>query len=163
MQALAQWLAATPASRGIAGALWLIPVLQAVHILAIAAVLSAVMLVDLRILQVAGRSQTMAETAHRFVPWIWTSLVVLAATGLLLIIGEPKRSLLNPAFQLKMLLLALAIAVTLAFQISLRRNLALWNDGAPAGRLMSAFAVLTFLLWCAIAVAGRWIAYLQVY
>ena len=163
MQALAQWLAATPASRGIAGALWLIPVLQAVHILAIAAVLSAVMLVDLRILQVAGRSQTMAETAHRFVPWIWTSLVVLAATGLLLIIGEPKRSLLNPAFQLKMLLLALAIAVTLAFQISLRRNQALWNDGAPAGRLMSAFAVLTFLLWCAIAVAGRWIAYLQVY
>jgi len=163
MQALAQWLAATPASRGIAGALWLIPVLQAVHILAIAAVLSAVMLVDLRILQVAGRAQTMAETAHRFVPWIWTSLVVLAATGLLLIIGEPKRSLLNPAFQLKMLLLALAIAVTLAFQISLRRNLALWNDGAPAGRLMSAFAVLTFLLWCAIAVAGRWIAYLQVY
>jgi len=163
MQALAQWLAATPASRGIAGALWLIPVLQAVHILAIAAVLSAVMLVDLRILQVAGRSQTMAETAHRFVPWIWTSLVVLAATGLLLIIGEPKRSLLNPAFQLKMLLLALAIAVTLAFQISLRRNLALWNDDAPAGRLMSAFAVLTFLLWCAIAVAGRWIAYLQVY
>ena len=163
MQALAQWLAATPASRGIAGALWLIPVLQAVHILAIAAVLSAVMLVDLRILQVAGRSQTMAETAHRFVPWIWTSLVVLAATGLLLIIGEPKRSLLNPAFQLKMLLLALAIAVTLAFQISLRRNLALWNDGAPAGRLMSAFAVLSFLLWCAIAVAGRWIAYLQVY
>ncbi|HKA75176.1 MAG TPA: DUF6644 family protein [Xanthobacteraceae bacterium] len=163
MQALAQWLAATPASRGIAGALWLIPVLQAVHILAIAAVLSAVMLVDLRILQVAGRSQTMAETARRFVPWIWASLIVLAATGLLLIIGEPKRSLLNPAFQLKMLLLALAIAVTVAFQSSLRRNVASWRDGAPRGVMMSALAVLTFLLWCAIAVAGRWIAYLQVY
>src|SRR5215510_360061 len=150
MQALAQWLAATPLSRGIASVLWLIPVLQAIHILAIAAVLSAVMMVDLRILRLAGHSQTMTETAGRFVPWVWTSLVVLAATGVLLIIGEPKRSLLNPAFQLKMLLLALAIAMTLAFQVSLRRNVALWKNDAPTGVMMSALAVLTFLLWCAI-------------
>src|SRR5215470_990303 len=163
MQALAQWLAATPLSRGIASVLWLIPVLQAIHILAIAAVLSAVMMVDLRILRLAGNSQTMTETAHRFVPWIWASLAVLAITGLLLIIGEPKRSLLNPAFQLKMLLLAVAIAVTVLFQSSLRRNMALWRDGAPTGKVVGALAVLTFLLWCAIAIAGRWIAYLQVY
>src|SRR5215510_12093146 len=163
MEAFAQWLGATPVSVAIRRALWLIPLLQAGHILAIAAVLSSVAMIDLRLLGLAGRSQTLRATAQRFVPWIWTSLVVLAATGLVLVVGEPKRSLLNPAFQLKMLLLALAIAVTLAFQVSLRRNVAFWEDGSQRRKVTGMFAVLAFLLWCTIAVAGRWIAYLQVY
>jgi len=158
MLALAQWLAATPVSQGIQRALWLIPLLQAIHILAIAMVLSSVAMVDLRILGIAG-SQTMTETTRRFVPWLWAGLVVLAATGIVLIVGEPKRALPNPAFQLKMLLLALAIAMTIAFEASLRRNRTSWDNGSRRGTVTVVLAVFTFLLWCAIAVAGRWIAY----
>jgi len=161
MQAFAQWLATTPVSREIQGVLWVIPALQAVHILAIAAILSSILMIDLRLLGVAGRSQTMHETGHRFLPWIWASLIVLAATGLTLVVGEPKRSLLNPAFQLKMLLLACAVVATLAFHMSLRRNLAFWEG--HRSKVIGGVVVLTFLLWCAIAVAGRWIAYLQPY
>jgi uncharacterized membrane protein len=162
MDAFAQWLAATPVSLGVRRALWLIPLLQAVHILAIAAVLSSAAMIDLRILGLAGRSQTLRATAQRFVPWIWTSLIVLAATGLVLVVGEPKRSLLNPAFQLKMLMLAVAVAGMLALQGWLRRNLARRDDNPHGSKMASAFVVLTFLLWCAIAFAGRWIAYIRV-
>jgi hypothetical protein len=160
MLAFAQWLAATPVSQDIQRALWLIPLLQAIHILAIAMVLSSVAMVDLRILGLTG-SQTMTETARRFVPWLWGSLIVLATTGTVLIIGEPKRALPNPAFQLKMLLLALAVATTIAFEVSLRQSRASWDNGSHRSKLMIVLAVLTFLLWCAIAVAGRWIAYQQ--
>jgi uncharacterized protein DUF6644 len=162
METLAQWLAATPVSLGIRRALWLIPLLQAIHILAIAAVLSSAAMIDLRILGVAGRSQTLRATAHRFVPWIWTSLIVLAATGLVLVVGEPKRSLLNPAFQLKMVMLAVAVAGMLGVQGLLRRNVAFGDDNPHGSKMRSAFVVLTFLLWCAIAIAGRWIAYVRV-
>jgi hypothetical protein len=85
---------------------------------------------------------------------------LLAATGILLIIGEPKRSLPNPAFQLKMLMLALALAMALAFQASLRPDTRFWTRNGR--RLTPVLAVLVFLLWCAIAVAGRWIAYIRV-
>ena len=159
MQALAQWLASTPASQSIRRALWLIPLLQSVHILAIAMVLSSVAMIDLRILGV-GRSQTMVQTARRFVPWLWTGLVLLAATGLALIVGEPERSLPNAAFQLKMILLALAIALTLVFQLSLRRNTTFWEEKRPGRTVTVVLAIATFVLWCAIAVAGRWIAYM---
>jgi uncharacterized protein DUF6644 len=159
MQALAQWLAGTPASQGIQRELWLIPLLQSVHILAIAMVLSSVAMIDLRILGV-GRSQTMVQTARRFVPWLWTGLVLLAATGLALIVGEPKRSLPNFAFQLKMILVALAIASTFLFQLSLRRNTTFWDDKRPGRTITIILAVTSFALWCAIAVAGRWIAYM---
>jgi hypothetical protein len=162
MQALAQWLGSTQISHSIQRAIWFIALLQAVHILAIAMVLSSVAMVELRILGIT-RSQTMTDTARRFMPWIWTGLVVLALTGAVLIVAEPKRTLDNNlAFDIKMLMLATAIAVTLGFQASLSRNLALWEKRPRNRKLLSAFAVFTLLLWCAIAFAGRWIAYVRV-
>jgi uncharacterized membrane protein len=105
----------------------------------------------------------MTDAARRFMPWIWTGLVVLASTGIVLIIAEPKRTLDNNlAFDIKMLMLAAAIAVTLAFQASLSRHLVLWEDRPQKRKLLSAFAACTLVLWCAIAVAGRWIAYVRV-
>jgi hypothetical protein len=149
VQTFAQWLANTPPSRGVQDALWLIPLLQAIHILAIAMVLSSVAMVGRRILGIA-KSQTITEVADRFVPWLWTGLVALAASGLVLIVGEPKRSLLNPAFQLKMVMLAL------------RKNTLFWKENPHQRTTTIALTICTFVLWCAIAVAGRWIAYLQV-
>jgi len=162
MQAFAQWLGSTQISHSIQRAIWLIALLQAIHIVAIAMVLSSVAMLELRILGVT-RSQSITETAHRFMPWLWAGLVVLASTGILLIIAEPKRTLDNNlAFDLKMLMLAAAIVVTLAFQASLSRHVALWEDRPQKRKLLSAFAAFTLLLWCAIAVAGRWIAYVRV-
>jgi hypothetical protein len=162
MQALAQWLGGTQISHGIQRAIWLIALLQTIHILAIAMVLSSVVMVELRILGVT-RSQTMTDTVHRFMPWIWTGLVVLASTGIVLIVAEPKRTLDNNlAFDLKMLMLATAIAVTLGFQTSLSSSLAVWEERPQNRKLLSAFALFTLLLWCAVAVAGRWIAYVRV-
>ena len=162
MQAFAHWLGSTQISHSIQRAIWLIALLQAIHIIAIAMVLSSVTMLELRILGVT-RSQSMTETAHRFMPWLWAGLVVLASTGIVLIIAEPKRTLDNNlAFNLKMLMLAATIVVTLAFQASLSRHVALWEDRPKKRKLLSAFAAFTLLLWCAIAVAGRWIAYVRV-
>jgi Family of unknown function (DUF6644) len=162
MQAFAQWLADGAMSQWLQRALWPIILLQTLHILAIAMVLSSVAMVELRVLGLASSAQTMTQTAQRFLPWIWSGLGVLAASGIVLVIAEPKRTLdNNPAFQIKMLMLAIAIAMTVAFQVSLRRNAGRWDSKAPGGKTIGALAVLTLMLWLAIAVAGRWIAYVR--
>jgi len=158
--AFAQWLDTTSASQEIRKALWLIPLLQTIHILAIAMVLSSVAMVEMRILGMS-KSLTMTQTAGRFMPWIWTGLVLLALSGLALIVGEPKRALPNPIFQIKMLMLAIMLAVTLTFQASLWWDKTFWEGHSLGRKVTSGFAVVCFLLWCAIAVAGRWIAYAQ--
>src|SRR5258708_21671108 len=81
MEAFAQWLAGTSFSHGVQRTLWLIPVLQSIHILGIAVVLSSVAMIELRIVGVV-KSQTMIQTAHRFLPWLWAGLILLAATGI---------------------------------------------------------------------------------
>jgi hypothetical protein len=105
----------------------------------------------------------MAQTAHRFVPWIFYGVVVLALTGAVLIVGEPGRSLPSFEFQAKMLFLALALALTFAFVISVRRHADVWNDDASGHRTASVLAIVALLAWGAVIIYGRWIAYTVVH
>lgn len=156
-----KWLAATPLSHIIQTTKWVIPALQTIHILSVAVVFSSAVLVDLRLWRLLNRDMPLPEVARRFLPTIWPVLLVLLITGSLLIIGEPKRSLLNSAFYLKMALLAAAIVLTAWLQWSLSSSPNFWDKDRGrrmAGRLA---ATLSILVWCGILFAGRWIAYTQ--
>jgi putative copper export protein len=162
MLALARWLSETSASSAIRGVDGLIPVLQTIHILAIAMVMSSLLMIDLRVLQTTkSQTQSIADTMHRFESWIWTGLALLAASGATLIIAEPQRTLPNSSFQTKIVLIALAVATTYVLQISLRRNAEFFNVSGKATRASKLLAVSAFILWCAVATAGRFIAYTQ--
>jgi hypothetical protein len=153
------WLAATQASAVIQDVSWIIPLVQTIHILSISIVLSSVGMLDLRLMGVAGRRITISGMAERFLPWIWGAVGVLAVSGTVLIVGEPDRSLLNPAFQLKMALLLSVIAVTLGFQHTVRRNAGFWDMSPTRRRSARLTATVSLVLWLAIAVCGRLIAY----
>jgi hypothetical protein len=94
----------------------------------------------------------------RFLPLVWWTLLVLLATGIIMIIAEPARSLKNPAFQLKMGLLIAALTVTALFQFLHRRNAAFGDAAGPRAAAVT-LAVVSILLWSSIIFAGRWIAY----
>jgi uncharacterized membrane protein SirB2 len=155
------WLSLTPVSMLFQTVEWVIPMVQSVHILAIAIVMSSVIMVDLRLMGLMGHSQSISGLTRRFIPWVWWSLVVLLLTGLVLITAEPRRDLLNPVFQVKMVLVVAAIVVTAIFQETVRRNMEFW-DLNPSRRMGAwATAVISLLLWSAIVGCGRWIAYVE--
>jgi hypothetical protein len=164
MEAIATWLADTAASGVIQKTLWVIPVMQTIHILSVAMVFSSVVMIELRVLGIS-KSQTIEQTAHRFVPWVFSGVVILALTGTVLIIGEPKRSLPSYEFQMKMLYLAIAIAFTIAFAQSVRQHALVWKtaDGPAQGvsgrTLVNGLALAALVAWSLVVVYGRWIAY----
>jgi len=158
--ALCKWLGATALSQAIQTEKWIIPALQTIHILCVATVFSSVVLVDLRVLRLLQRDAPLADVARRFLAPLPALLLVLLATGLLLIVGEPRRSLLNQTFYLKLALILCALLLTAA----LRRaagDLAL-DQAAWRRRAAQAAAGLSMLAWCGVLFAGRWIAYTQV-
>jgi len=162
MLALARWLSETAASGFLRERDWLIPLLQTIHIIAIATVLSSVLMIDLRVLRLArAQSQSIADAVGRFAAWIWGGLIVLALSGAPLIVAEPRRTLPNPMFQIKLTLLALAVAATIALLTCLRRNAGFREVSVKASGAARLLAVVTLALWCAVAVAGRFIAYTQ--
>jgi uncharacterized membrane protein len=156
-----EWLGATAVSQTIQKVPWIIPTVQTVHILALSIVLASMAMFDLRLLGLAAKHNSIASLSRRFMPWLWCALIVLAASGCILIVGEPKRALGNVFFQLKMCMLATAIVLTLGFQAILKRDLAAGSaDLAPSHFTAAKITGLASLvLWLGIAVAGRLIAY----
>ena len=153
------WLEQTPLSQTIQVTSWIVPAVQTIHILAIAAVAGSAMMIDLRLLGAVAADQPLKDVSSRFLPFIWWPLLILLATGTIMIIGEPPRTLKNPVFQLKMALLLAAITVTGLFQYLLRRNPAFGGPGSRQRFAAAAIAILSMLLWSGIIFSGRWIAY----
>ncbi len=158
MEQLIHWISDTALSQAIQNYEWAVPTIQSIHILGVCVVLSSVGMIMLRLMGWAGTRTSVADTAGRYIPWLWGALVVLACTGVLLIIGEPHRELTNIMFQIKMLLVLCAIAVIAVFQASTRRHPGFWNREPETARIKM-MAVGALVLFFAIAVAGRWIAY----
>jgi hypothetical protein len=154
----AEWLSQTSLSLAIQSHEWVIPTVQSVHIVAIAAVLGSVFMIVLRILAWAGRDQTLAQTTARFGPWLSWALCVLMVTGAVMIVGEPARQLLALSFWLKMALVVIGTAVAVIFQRSLRRHEAYWESAINQSHVKG-LAVATLLVWVSIVVLGRLIAY----
>ena len=149
MREFAQWLAQTGVSQTIQTHLWIIPTVQSVHIAAIGVIVSSVFMIDLRIFGLAGRDQTLPQTAQRFTTWLWGALCLLFATGVLMVVGEPVRELMATSFWMKMSLIAIGSGIALSFQSRMKR------DEAPH----KGVALLTLLVWASIIVLGRLIAY----
>lgn len=156
LRGFCEWLGNTPLSMAIQNAFWVIPVVQTVHILAIAVVMSSVVMLNLRLLGVAGRRLPFADVARRFLPWVWGAVVVLLASGSVLIIGEPGRELLSPMFWLKMSMLSGALILTGMVQLALGSHRGFWERRRGLAALT---AVVSLGLWVGILAAGRWIAY----
>lgn len=138
---LIAWITASSVSAALRGQEWIVPLVQSLHILLVAALFGAAVLLALRVLR-----ESDGEAPLRRV--IWLSLPGLLATGLLLILAEPERQIGNPAFTLKLALLTVALVL---LALSARPGLP-----RPARRLA---ATSSLVLWAGIAVAGRWIAY----
>jgi len=159
IDALCWWLEHTAVSETIQSVNWIVPTVQTIHIVAIAVVVASALMIDLRLVGAFSADRPVREVSARFLPFVWWPLLVLLATGVIMITGEPARSLKNPAFMVKMTLLATALIVTLLFQFLLRRDPEL---GSPAGNHRAAatsIAALSMVLWTGVIFAGRWIAY----
>src|SRR3954468_3786146 len=161
LDSFCNWLPATPVSQTIQTIDWIVPAVQTIHILGVAAVVSSALMINLRLLGVRSYDQSVARVAARFLPFIWWPLLMLLATGTILIVAEPARALENPLFLLKMGLLIAAAGVTLACQLPIRSNAAFWEQSPRRKRAGQLIASTSIPLWIAIICAGRWIAYVQ--
>jgi magnesium-transporting ATPase (P-type) len=158
IQSFCNWLAATPVSELFANLGWFVPAVQTIHILAIAAVLTMVTMLNFRLLRLTHAGPGLQSMARAFLPWVWVTLAVLLVSGILLTVTEPARELMNNAFRIKMLLVLMLVAVTFKLQSQLRRKPHEWESAARPPFASTAIAVGSLVLCVSIVIAGRLIA-----
>jgi hypothetical protein len=159
LNAICVWIDQTPLSQAIQVTNWVVPAVQTVHILAIAVVASSALMIDLRLIGMFWADRPMKDVSSRFLPFVWWPLLILFATGAIMVIAEPARSLKNPAFQVKMMLLVAALIVTGLIQSLQRRNAGFGDLSRGPRAVAVTVAIVSLLLWSTIIFAGRWIAY----
>ena len=154
------WLESTSVSQTFQGLTWFVPLVQTVHIVSIAVVMTSVGTLDFKLLGISGRAQSLAAMVSGLMPWIWSALVILLFTGALLTVTEPSRELLNLAFRAKMLMVLAMAAILVLLQRRLRNDPDYWSQSPRRRGAARAIGATSLLLVVCIVVAGRWIAYI---
>ena len=131
---------------------WTFPLIASLHLMGLALLGGAVLIVDLRLLGFGLRSQPLEQIARDAERWLLVSLAVLLPTGILqfMCFAATKYYYLT-AFWVKMAALPLALLFTFA----VRRTVA----GADETRMSPVWnklvAVVSLSLWSTVAIAGR--------
>jgi hypothetical protein len=146
---------ATTVGTAIRNSSWLFPVIESVHLLALAMIGGALLLVDLRLLGLGLWGQPVRQLARDAQPWLIGSLLAMISTGVPLFLSESIKCYYNSAFWVKMTTLPVAIA----FTFTVRRRVAMADEERVSTVLGRLVALVSLTLWFGVAAAGRWIGF----
>lgn len=128
---------------------------QLFHILGFLLILTAVLIVNLRLIGLGLRKQPIPYLAKVTNPLILAGLVLVAISGLFILLPSASLYYPNPAFWLKFYLLAAVLVV----HFTLTRLVTRKEQPNPV--LAISAAVVSLTLWFGVAFAGRAIGFLN--
>ena len=149
------WVENSAVGGAIRSSNWLFPVIEAFHLLGLAVIGGAVLVVDLRLFGFGLWRQPVAQLARDAQRWLIGSLVVMIATGSLLFTSEAIKCYYHAAFWFKMTSLFLAIV----FTFTVRRKVALADETRVRPLWSKLVALTSVMLWSGVGIGGRWIGF----
>ena len=150
-----QWLQFSPPLIAMRGSPWLFPVIATIHLMGLAVIGGAVLLVDLRLLGWGLRRQPVRELAQDAERWLFRGVAVMVATGILLFMCFATKYYYLTFFWVKMAALILVIV----FTVSVRRRVAMADETGINPVWSKAVALVSLSLWTTVALGGRYIGF----
>jgi hypothetical protein len=135
------------------GSAWLYPLANLGHVLGAALLVGAIATFDIQVLR---RAKNVGIIARAVTPVAAFGLALQVASGMVLLAADAMPVVVNPAFQLKMVMFALGLINVAVFRWR-------FGDGLKAeGPLEGAawLAAVSLASWLLVLLAGRFIAYL---
>ncbi|HEY6926343.1 MAG TPA: DUF6644 family protein [Steroidobacteraceae bacterium] len=149
----------TGIASGIRDSLYLFPILESVHVMALSVVFGTITIVDLRLLGFASTGRPFTRLSSELLRMTWGAFVVAALTGTLMFMTNARVYYSNTPFRVKMVLLALAALNMALFHLTAGRSVSRWEKAPAAPGIGRLTASLSLTLWIAIVFAGRVIGF----
>ncbi len=150
-----QWCEASAVGESDPPSAWAFAVIESFHLLALAVIGGAVLIVDLRLLGLGLRDQRVADVARDAYPWMVGSLIVMLVTGVALFLSEATKCYYSTPFWVKMTSLLLAMV----FAFTVRRAVAFADEGRVRPAWNKLVALVSLMLWFGVGAGGRWIGF----
>jgi uncharacterized membrane protein len=151
-------LQALPLAAMVADSALLFPIIETIHVLALAVVIGSISIVDLRLLGRAS-DRGVKEITEEVLPWTWIAFVVVVASGVLLFSSAAVKYAYMPQFQVKMLLILLAGINMLAFHFIAYRDVDRWDRNLMTPLAARIAGTLSLAFWIGVVTLGRWVGF----
>ena len=151
----AKWSEATSMGRMIRNSEYAFPMIEFVHLAALAVIGGAVLIVDMRMLGFGLKKTSVAELARDAQPWVTGSLIIMLVTGISLYASEATKCYASAAFWIKMISLLLAMV----FTYTIKKRVAAGDEKTFSIGTSKAVGAVSLLLWFGVAWGGRWIGF----
>ena len=153
--ALMEWLQATSPAVFIHKTPWAFTTIEVIHLIAIAAVIGSIAVVDLRLLGLASTRRPFTELAREFLPYTWAAFVIAAITGSLLFISQATQYFVTPTFWVKMAIMAAAGIHMAIFEFITVRGVRTWDVATTPPLPARLAGGISISCWLLVFVFGR--------
>jgi hypothetical protein len=156
---LLHWLENSGMALFIRQSAWFYPIVEIVHIIGFAVLVGSAFLFDLRLLGFA-RKLPVTECIRHMIFWARMSLFFVLPSGIILFMVEAVSMAANPAFLIKLMLIALAGMNAAFFHLITVKSVDHWNVTEYPPISAKVAGILSILLWIGVISGGRMIAYI---
>jgi hypothetical protein len=145
-----EWLEHSSWVTTIGGTGWMYQTVEITHYFSLFVLVGTTLIVDLRVLGVAARRQSVTQISEQFFPWVWTALSLAVLSGFVMFATDAGDYYADWVFRVKMSVILLAIVFTIIVQ----RNAAKWNRPAARHTWFKIAAFASLLFWIGAILAG---------
>jgi hypothetical protein len=157
--AIISWMQNSDIGTGIRESIWMFPIVETSHVLALSLSVGVLVWLDLRLLGWGMKHEPVSVVHKQVMPLALVGFIIMFISGILLFWSEAVKCYLSGFYRAKMLFLLLAGVNAIVFEISTKKSIEEW-DKYPIppvkARLAGLFSILT---WSAVIIAGRATAY----
>lgn len=127
------WLENSALGLAMRRSLWLYPAAEIVHILGIVLLVGGALMFDLRLLGFS-RGLSVVQSADHSLPWSRRGFALVVLSGAMMFAAHPTEWAYSRVFQVKLALIALALANAAVFHRGIFRSVATWDRDLPHPR-----------------------------
>lgn len=161
LDALVAAMGSWPLSSALRKSQWVYPLVNTGHVLGLALLVGAITTLDVRLLG-AGRTVALVPAAQLLIRVARVGFVLAVAMGALLFIARPADYAFNQLFQIKLLLISVALVNIYSLHRSMPWRVLMAGSDAVDGpvhpRIQFA-AIVSMLAWFSVVLVGRLIGY----
>ena len=154
------WLPHAPQIVVMRESFWVFPVALVNHLVGLVLLVGMRLPLDLRLMGLAFEGTPVSQLAQRTAPFALVGGIVTVVSGMALFAADPARMASNPWFVFKIAALAAALANAWFFHAVLARRIREWDNVPTLPIAVQASGYASVLLWTALIVAGRLVAFI---
>ncbi|MEE2638348.1 MAG: DUF6644 family protein [Acidobacteriota bacterium] len=157
LQSFFQWMQGLSLSAYFLESVWPTPIIQCIHLVAVAVFAGAVLVVDLRLLGSGLKSASIPRLAGAVQPWLIGSFTVLVLTGIPQMTSTALKQYYSPFFWWKMEALFIGVIVTFV----IRRIITSKEEGHFGPVWPKVVGITSIALWTSVTIGARLIGLLS--